>query len=44
MGIFGYLIHQNLGANFGMPESGYRSQKQPVLSPAYQLDATIDID
>ena len=27
------LIHQNLGANFGVPKTGYQSQKQPVLSP-----------
>ena len=36
MKLYGYfweLIHQNLGANFGVPKSSYRSQKRPVLSP-----------
>ena len=28
------LIYQNLGADFCLPKSGYRSQKRPVLSPA----------
>ena len=36
MGFFGKLIHQNLGANFGAPKTGYRSQKQPVLSPTFR--------
>ena len=28
-----YLIYKNLGVNFGVLKSDYRSQKQPVLSP-----------
>ena len=26
-------VNQTLGANFGVAKSGYRSQKQPLLSP-----------
>ena len=31
--MFFLLIHQNLGASFGVPKSGFQSQKQPVFSP-----------
>ena len=40
--IYILLIHQNLGTSFDVPKSSYRSQKQPVLSPAITEFSLLD--